>query len=155
MIVIVLLVVLCVVSFHRYSAGLNFTKSSDTSSQTDNSTSKNNNILTNTDWRDIAPQILYYNKTQPSKWTKIIQCCNCDKTLQLKEFNKHYIHSYNQAKTIKYGPNMRSSVATNDVWSIFTWNERQSTKQGQRESNQIHTRILVSFWSSNKPNYQY
>ena len=50
-----LLLVLCVVSFHRHSA--TFTESSETSLQTDNSTSlqtdnstsKNNNIVTNTD----------------------------------------------------------------------------------------------------------
>ena len=120
-------------------------ESSEISLQTDTLISKNNNTVKNADWRNNVSRVFEYNQTQQSKWTEIIQCYNCDKTLQLKGFNKHYINEHSQGKAIKYVTKMRYNVATKSgVWSTFTYNQTKSTKQRKRESKQIDTKTLMT-----------
>ena len=147
LVVIVLsLLVLCVLSFYADSTW--FMKSSESlessqiSLQIDMFTSKNN----------IISQIFDYNQAQSSKWTEIIQCYNCDNTLQLKGANQQHVHEHNQGKMIKYDTKIRYNIATTGaISSTFNYNQTKRTNK-DKDNQTILTRICMSLWSSNNTN---
>ena len=104
--IIVLLLALWIRSHYQCSIGLiassefkSGQESSQTTWRTNNSIYKNIIILKNADSHDNA-RVFDYHQPQESNF---IQYYNYDKTMQLKGFYNHCIHSHGKGTQSKYG----------------------------------------------------
>ena len=85
--------------------------------------------MKNADCRQDASTVFEHNQELETKWIHIIQCNDCNKTMQLKRFNEHYI---NNGKAIEYDTKMEYNVATqSDGWKSYSYLQTRISKAGE------------------------
>ena len=96
------------------------------------------------------------NQLKHVQWktrTALVQCKQCNKTLQLKWFNEHYITEHNNGKAIQYDTKMLYNVATKaDGWKQHKYYQPKKTKAGSIQTKKQQNKNNFDIWAKNDAN---